>query len=209
MRPAASEDDFDSLPPSAPLKPSPYALYASNAPYGGNIVGLSAAAWRYFGRPPEDLSWAEAALLAVLPKSPALIHPGRNRGELVRRRDALLRDLESVGAIGPVELALALREGLPEAPRPLPRLAPHLLASLSASHPEQDRFATTLDRPLQTEVIERVERHAVRLESMGIDNLAVVVLDRQPDVWIYDLERRTRHKLAPESTSGRYRSAST
>jgi penicillin-binding protein 1C len=153
------------------------ALYASHAPYGGNIVGLSAAVWRYFGRPPDDLSWAEAALLAVLPKSPSLIHPGRNRGELVRRRDALLRDLESVGAIGSVELALALREDLPEAPRPLPRLAPHLLASLSASHPDRDRFETTLDYPLQTKVIDRVERHGVRLASMGIDNLAVVVFD--------------------------------
>src|SRR5690606_18032079 len=50
-------------------------LYAGHAPFGGNIVGLEAAAWRYFGRSPEQLSWAEAALLAVSPNSPALIHP--------------------------------------------------------------------------------------------------------------------------------------
>ena len=35
-------------------------LYAANAPFGGNVVGLEAAAWRYFGRAPHDLSWAEA-----------------------------------------------------------------------------------------------------------------------------------------------------
>ena len=51
------------------------ALYASNAPFGSNVVGLDAAAWRYFGREPDDLSWAEAAMLAVLPNNPALIHP--------------------------------------------------------------------------------------------------------------------------------------
>ena len=55
------------------------ALYASHGPFGGNVVGLQAAAWRYFGRGPERLSWAETAMLAVLPNAPGLIHPGKNR----------------------------------------------------------------------------------------------------------------------------------
>ena len=63
------------------------ALYASHAPFGGNVVGLEAACWRYFGRDPQELSWAEAAMLAVLPNSPALIHPGRNRDELLVKRN--------------------------------------------------------------------------------------------------------------------------
>jgi len=54
-------------------------LYASHAPFGGNVVGIDAASWRYYGRPPEQLSWAEAATLAVLPNAPSLIHPGKNR----------------------------------------------------------------------------------------------------------------------------------
>ena len=53
--------------------------YAANAPFGGNVVGLEAAAWRYFKQHPDNLSWAETATLAVLPNSPGLIHPGRNR----------------------------------------------------------------------------------------------------------------------------------
>ncbi|MGZ5304764.1 MAG: transglycosylase domain-containing protein, partial [Bacteroidia bacterium] len=57
-------------------------LYASHAPFGGNVVGLNAASWRYFGRPANELSWAEAATLAVLPNSPALVHLGRNRNQL-------------------------------------------------------------------------------------------------------------------------------
>ena len=37
-------------------------------------MGLESAAWYYFGRSARDLSWAESALLAVLPNAPALIH---------------------------------------------------------------------------------------------------------------------------------------
>jgi penicillin-binding protein 1C len=73
------------------------ALYSANAPFGANVVGLEAAAWRWFGRSSEDLSWAEAATLAVLPNSPALIHPGRNRDTLKTKRDFLLKKLFSRG----------------------------------------------------------------------------------------------------------------
>ena len=77
---------------SAPiLKNSILALYASNAPFGGNIVGLDAAAWRYYGRSPQLLSWGECAALAVLPNAPSAVHPGKNNHELLRKRNALLR----------------------------------------------------------------------------------------------------------------------
>ena len=66
------------------------ALYASHAPFGGNVVGLEAAAWRYFGRPADELSWAESAMLAVLPNAPALIHPGSRRDALLAKRNFLL-----------------------------------------------------------------------------------------------------------------------
>ena len=55
------------------------ALYAAHAPYGGNVVGLEAAAWRYFGRPAAELSWAEAATLAILPNAPGTLHLSRGR----------------------------------------------------------------------------------------------------------------------------------
>ena len=45
-------------------------MYVSHAPFGGNVVGLNAASWRYFGHSAEDLSWAESAMLAVLPNAP-------------------------------------------------------------------------------------------------------------------------------------------
>src|SRR5688572_26475060 len=75
------------------------ALYASHAPFGGNVVGLEAACWRYFGRPSDELSWGEASMLAVLPNAPSLIHPGRNRKLLRAKRDLLLDKLEINGVI--------------------------------------------------------------------------------------------------------------
>src|SRR5690606_29622560 len=114
--------------------------YTGHAPYGGNIVGLNAAAWRYFGRAPAELSWAEAALLAVLPNSPALIHPGRQRDRLRQKRNSLLQRLHQQGAMSDVDLLLALLDPLPGRPQPLPQAAPHLLDSLVRAYPRQTVF---------------------------------------------------------------------
>ena len=67
------------------------AFWASNAPFGGNVVGLNAASWRYFNRKATELSWAEAATLAVLPNAPNLIYPGKNKQQLLKKRNRLLQ----------------------------------------------------------------------------------------------------------------------
>ncbi|WP_211224472.1 penicillin-binding protein 1C [Marinimicrobium agarilyticum] len=154
-------------------------LYASHAPFGGNIVGLRAAAWRYFGREPDQLSWAEAATLAVLPNSPGLIHPGRQRQALQARRDALLRRLAEQGVIAPMDLKLAVREPLPERPRTLPDQAPHLLATLAATYPERSVFQSTVETGLQASVNRIAGRHGRRLAREGAHNLSVVVIDHR------------------------------
>ena len=103
------------------------ALYASHAPFGGNVVGLEAACWRYFGRDPNELSWGEASMLAVLPNAPSLIHPGKNRDLLRAKRDFLLEKLARKGIIDSLTCSLAKDELLPEEPLPLPRYARLLL----------------------------------------------------------------------------------
>ena len=153
--------------------------YASHAPFGGNIVGLRAAAWRYFGRPPESLSWAEAALLAVLPNSPALIHPGRQRDRLHAKRNKLLQRLQGRGLLSELDLQLALLEPLPDRPQPLPQSAPHLLSTLSARYPEQSLFHTTLDSALQGRAQAIAQRHGERLANEGVHNLALVIIDHR------------------------------
>ncbi|HSF90514.1 MAG TPA: transglycosylase domain-containing protein, partial [Saprospiraceae bacterium] len=102
-------------------------LYAAHAPFGGNVVGLGAASWRYFHKTPDQLSWGEAATLAVLPNAPGLIHPGRNRDALMAKRNRLIEKLEAEGIIDHTEASLAMDEPLPLAPHPLPNIAPHVL----------------------------------------------------------------------------------
>lgn len=154
------------------------ALYAANAPYGGNVVGVEAAAWRYFGHSPEQLSWAEATTLAVLPNSPALIHPGRGRVLLKAKRDRLLEALHGEGAIDDLSYQLALAEPLPGAPLALPRMAPHLLDTLAAQE-AGTRVRTTLSQPLQAAVSRRVDAAVARLSAQGVHNAAALVIDNR------------------------------
>jgi penicillin-binding protein 1C len=155
------------------------ALYASHAPFGGNVVGLEAASWRYFGRAPQSLSWAEAATLAVLPNAPALVTPGRHRAALAAKRDRLLRRMHAAGMLSELDLKLALAEGLVEAPRPLPDSAPHLLDSLRSLQPQLTRFTTTLDASLQTAATELVAERAHALAPQQIHNIAALVVDNR------------------------------
>ncbi|MBO4244065.1 MAG: transglycosylase domain-containing protein, partial [Bacteroidales bacterium] len=90
------------------------ALYAAHAPFGGNTVGLETASIRYFGRPAANLSWAEAAMLAVLPNSPSLIHISKNRHLLLQKRNALLDRLYIKGVISEETCTLAKEEPIVE-----------------------------------------------------------------------------------------------
>ena len=91
-------------------------LYASHAPFGGNVVGLDVAAWRYFGLQPHQLSWAESATLAVLPNAPSLIYPGKNQQKLLDKRNRLLKKLLTEKYIDSTTYTLALLEELPQKP---------------------------------------------------------------------------------------------
>ena len=155
-------------------------LYASHAPFGGNVVGIDAAAWRYYGRPAHKLSWGEAAALAVLPNAPALIYPGRNQDELRSKRDRLLNKLEEKGVIDALGSELARSEPLPSKPFPLPQLTPHLLDRAVKEGLEGSRVHTTIDMDLQQGVNRLVERHHLHLEQNEIHNAAVLVI-RVPD----------------------------
>ncbi|HEY3402290.1 MAG TPA: penicillin-binding protein 1C [Ohtaekwangia sp.] len=155
------------------------ALYASHAPFGGNVVGIDAACWRYFGRNAKDLSWGEAALLAVLPNSPALIHPGRNRDQLKAKRDGLLDKLKETGKIDEFTCSLAKAEPIPEEPVTLPRLARHLLTRMRSDGFDEKKIKSTIDMSLQQRVEQILEDHHQRWLSNQIHNGAVILADVQ------------------------------
>ena len=148
-------------------------LYASHAPFGGNVVGLEAAAWRYFGRPPEELSWAESATLAVLPNAPSTLHMGKGREELQAKRNRLLGRLLEHGDIDRETYQSAVEEPLPGEPLPLPSWAGHYVENAPAGQ----RTRTSLRFTLQKAVQAAADRLSDNLAAEGIADLAVVVMD--------------------------------
>ena len=166
-------------------KRSILALYASNAPFGSNVVGLDAAAWRYFNRSAQQLSWGEMAALAVLPNAPSLVHPGKNRSVLLKKRDLLLDKLVLAKVISQNTCDLAKLEPLPGEPKILPQLAPHLLnrfrkefPNLQAQdHPSSTAVATTIDGTLQNKVHSILLEHHEILKGNAIKNAAALVVE--------------------------------
>ena len=151
-------------------------MYVSHAPFGGNVVGLDAAAWRYFGHSAEDLSWAESAMLAVLPNAPAMIHLAKGRNLLLEKRNRLLKRLQDKGIIDASAYELAISEPLPGEPHPLPQIAPYLV-----SHFFQTRNGlhsrSTIDRGMQTQIEDLAERWSNEFGQSDIRNLAILVMD--------------------------------
>lgn len=152
-------------------------LYASHAPYGGNVVGMDAAAWRYFGRPASRLSWSETASLAVLPNAPALIFPGKNHEIYLRKRNRLLDKLYKKKAIDKTTCELAKAEPLPEKPSALPQLAPHLLNKIINDGTSGKTVQTTINSKIQKNALNIAQRYIRYYSGNYIQNIAIIVLD--------------------------------
>jgi penicillin-binding protein 1C len=177
-----------------------FLLYASHAPFGGNVVGIDAASWRYYGRPAFKLSWSEAATLAVLPNAPALIHPGRNQERLLTKRDGLLDKLEEKGLLDSVSCELSKLEPLPHKPHPLPQTTSHLLDRAELDGYRGQRLKTTIDKDLQEQVNALVERHHQHLRQNEIHNAAVLILNiKEQKVIAY-----VGNTQSAEENSGKY-----
>ncbi len=156
------------------------ALYAANAPFGSNVVGLDAAAWRYYGRSAEKLSWGEMATLAVLPNAPSLVNPGKNRQILLAKRNLLLDKLFRAGKISRQSADLAKLESLPVKPLPLPQDAPHLLQRYKkeySRHSSSTKIKTTINGTLQKAVTRLLQQQQQILRGNGINNICALVLD--------------------------------
>lgn len=151
-------------------------MYAANAPFGGNTIGLEAAAWRYTGKPSSGLTWAESAALAVLPNSPSLVYPGKNQEMLKVRRDNLLVRLYEKRYIDSLTLVLALDEPVPGEPKTLPLKAPHLTDYIFINYKGR-MVTTTIDPVLQERATEIINLHQKDLAANYIFNSAAIIVE--------------------------------
>ncbi|MDP2059719.1 MAG: penicillin-binding protein 1C [Flavobacteriaceae bacterium] len=151
-------------------------FYCTYAPFGGNVVGIEAASWRYFGVSANQLSWAESASLAILPNAPGLIYPGKNQSIFLEKRNRLLKRLFQKQLIDSITYALSISEPIPSKPFAIPQKAPHFLQKVSLANVGK-RTQTTLNFSMQTQVNDIVLRHYDRLSENQIFNVAVLVMD--------------------------------
>jgi len=163
-------------------------LYLSNAPFGGNVVGIDAASWRYFGKNSNKLTWAESAMLAVLPNSPSLINPSKNRNKLLLKRNRLIDKLYGKGYFDKISCNLAKKEPLPLKPRPIPMIAPHLLNRIKQSgtipsfekklkiKPDSN-IKTNIRIKIQKQANKIIMKHHLKQARNGIYNAAAIIIE--------------------------------
>ncbi len=154
-------------------------FYTELAPYGGNVVGLKAAAWRYFGRSPSGLTWAEAALLAVLPNSPASIHMSKNRHELKAKRNRLLKRLFDKGHFSHETYTLAIEEDIPDKLQAFPNQNIHLLHKLKRKHPEKHIFHTHINAHYQRQAHNILNRYYEEFRKNDIHNAGAIIAETE------------------------------
>ncbi len=153
--------------------------YLNMAPYGGNIVGVGAASLRYFGKTPDRLSLAEAALLAVVPRAPNTLDPITHPRAAKKARNALLTALARRGVIDAGQARAAMAAPLPRRLVELPFHAPHFCDMARAAAGKATRINTTLDPALQQAVENILAGRKSALAAQGIGAVAAVVLDAQ------------------------------
>lgn len=163
-------------------------LYAAHAPFGGNVVGIDAAAWRYFNTTPDRLTWSEAATLAVLPNSPSLVNPSKGRDELKRKRDALLTSLCKSTSYLPKkfknetfdeeDFELSLLENIPPKPYDLPTLAFHFVCETEKNH-KGENTVSSINYEIQAKVNEIAKKHYNTNSANGIENIGIYIIDFQ------------------------------
>jgi penicillin-binding protein 1C len=149
--------------------------YLNQAPYGRNIVGIEAAARRFFGKPARELTLPEAALLAGLPKAPSALSPLRHPERARARRNHVLERMAETGVINLNACREAQAKPLGAAWHPFPKNVPQLAQKLRSTKPKKARIATTLDGDLQRDAEARCRRYLRQFDN-AIAQAAVIAV---------------------------------
>jgi penicillin-binding protein 1C len=173
--------------------------YLTLTPYGGNVEGIVAASWRYFGKRPENLSAAQAALLVALPRSPEQLRPNRHPEQSRNVRDRILEKAHKDGLISASIYRAALQEPLPERLHSFPRHAPHIAQRLLRQKAilEGSSLLTTLNQRLQSQLESWAQVAGAQLPK-GATLALLVVRNRDAAVEAY----LGSHDMFSDQTAG-------
>jgi penicillin-binding protein 1C len=146
-------------------------LYLTLAPFGGNLEGVRAASFAYFGKEPKRLSLAESALLVALPQSPETRRLDRYPDVARAARDRVLARMVEDGRVSADDAAHAKLEAVPRLRKPMPLLAPHATDQSLAIMKDDRRIQLTLDFTIQKSLEQLAKDRALALGpdvSVGI-----------------------------------------
>jgi penicillin-binding protein 1C len=154
-----------------------FAEYASLAPMGGNIVGAETACWRFFGHGAEEITWSEAALLALLPNRPSALNLEKEREKLLERRNNLLKSLAKAGYMNTETLNSALQESLPKVNADWRFKAPHYAEATLALFPNQNILHGTIDSKIQVQLERIAKNYGQKINEYSNVNISVLITE--------------------------------
>lgn len=149
-------------------------LYLNRAPFGGTLQGVGAASWAYLGKSPAQLSYSDAALLAVLPQAPSRLRPDRWPDRAQAARNKVLDRMATQGVWSAKQAQESREEPVWLAPRQMPQLAP-LFSRMMLNKSSSNKIVTTLDAGLQRQLEELAQNWKGRLPARS--SLAMIVVD--------------------------------
>ena len=157
--------------------------YLNRLDYGDLQTGVAAASWHFLGKPPSDLSAAEAALLAALPNAPARLNPHEHFAAARARQQWVLGRMLADGRLDAAAHARASNEALRLQPRAHEFEAPHfvnlLLTRRGLIPPAGGPLHTTLDLELNRFAERSLAETLLRLTDKHATSGAVVVIDNR------------------------------
>ncbi len=155
--------------------------YVNRLDFGNLNFGIAAAANYYFGKPLDDLSEAETALLAGLPLNPARLNPRTNPQGAKRRQETVLRRMRDNGWLTAERCERAIAEPLHYAEPRRVFHAPHFV-DLVLQQPRPGGggvVKTTLDLELNRFIERSITEKLSRLRAQNVHDAAAVVLDNR------------------------------
>jgi penicillin-binding protein 1C len=154
-------------------------LYINLLPYGGNIQGVKAASFLYFGQEPQALSLAQIVTLAVIPNDPNHLRLGLHNERIVKERNFWLKKLYRKGIFAKSSLEDAINEPLAARRFDAPKQIPHFARLLSQKYSSEPVIHTFINPRIQDFVENTLTNEIAQYRGMGVGNAAVVLIDNK------------------------------
>lgn len=167
-----------------------FSMYLNEIPFGGTLYGVEEASQAFFGKSSKDVTIAEAAYLAAIPKAPTYYSPyGKNKADLDARKNLVLREMKEDHFITEAQYDVAMQEEVTFQPKPeIGIKAPHFVMYVINELEKKFggrvleegglRVITTLNYELQEKAETFGKEYALENEkSSDAENIALVALD--------------------------------